>query len=660
LEKSAGYAIFANNMKIKTFHIQNFKSVKDTKIMLDSSVSVLTGVNNCGKTTIIEALALWVECFQKLVHQAKRKVAGKYNAGDNVLASSNKYFDFADINSVRSPNFEDIFYNRDVRTPIRLSALLDNGSQQLRLPFVIANSTKSRYVISLDNEGDFNYALFNTFFTKWPLPVKSYFSAPLANIVQQETFVTDPVLQDGLRQRRSFEIIRNRLYKIYHTDYFHQFQQDLSYVLYGPTLNAKLKLYSRSDRNQDTRVVITYTIGGEQIEKDVALLGSGTLQAIEILLNIYNEVNGACDLNLILLDEPDSHIHRDIQKRLFGILNRERINSQIIITTHNESMIRTAPLSNLFHVDLNQKVLQNIGKNELYKIEKPHFKGLYPAIETPIIRSINGEATGLDLISAIEAEKIIFVEGDDDARLLYNLFHKRPSNRNRKIMFWVLGGISRMLTKLEGYHEVFSTIRNGRTLWDKSVIVFDHDWMTDEHVALTQEKLQSKFNISSYVAMLYTQESVLLTDLKKLALLLAKRYDLTENQLQPLEDALANQCSQRLANLQTKQLCNPEIERQRVKQYIGQYITPLNTLFGCNIKDNTLSVAQVLSAYYNTQPIHKLCTKFDVEEIINAAAIEAGLTFHFDVETDFYSLVTLADSSCMFDQWNKLTDFLSL
>ena len=54
-------------MKIIAFHIQNFKSIVDSKIYLDSTLSVLTGENNCGKTTVIEALALWVECFEKLL-----------------------------------------------------------------------------------------------------------------------------------------------------------------------------------------------------------------------------------------------------------------------------------------------------------------------------------------------------------------------------------------------------------------------------------------------------------------------------------------------------------------------------------------------------------------------------------------------------------------
>lgn len=647
-------------MKIVAFHIQNFKSIKDTKIFLDQSLSVLTGENNCGKTTVIEALALWVECFEKLLHQAKRKVAGKYVAGDYVFGStSNKYFDFSEINSVRSPNFEDIFNDRDVKTSIRLAARLkNNNGEELRIPFIISNSTKSRYIISLEDEGAFDYAKFKTFFTKFPAPVKSYFSAPLANIEQEENFVTDPVMQDGLRKRRSFEIIRNRLYKLYHTGTsFSQFQQDLSYILYGSTLSAKLKFYSRTDVQHDTRVVINYTIGKETIEKDIALLGSGSLQAIEILLDLYNQVNGEHDLNLILLDEPDSHIHRDIQKRLYEILTRFHSENQIVITTHNESMIRTVALANLFHVDVRQKELRNIGSNELEKLNTPHFTGLYPAQETPLIRSINGDATGLDLISAIEAEKIFFVEGDDDARLLYNLYRKNPKNQNKKVMFWVLGGVSKIMSKIDGYYDVFCTIRNGRSLWEKSSIVFDQDYMMDAHVDILKDKLLAKYKIKSFVANVYTQESVLLTDLHKLSALLCMKYKLQEEDVERLEIALQEACNDVLPELKGFYTdCNQD---SFPHQYEGRYLKQLNEVFGAGMKVDILKLAHEIESYYAVQPISKLSKKCDVERVINEAGKKAGFDFNFNIETDFYELSKLAHNGFVFDTWNKLIDFMS-
>ena len=647
-------------MKIIAFHIQNFKSIVDSKIYLDSTLSVLTGENNCGKTTVIEALALWVECFEKLLHKAKRKVSGKYVAGDYVFGSSaNKYFDFSEINSVRSPNFEDIFNDKNVKNSIRLAARLKNSTgEELKVPFVITNSTKSRYMISLEDEGNFNYGKFKLFFLKFPTPIKSYFSAPLANVEQQEMFLTDPIMQDQLRQRRSFQIIRNRLYKLYHTGTsFSSFQEDLSYILYGTSVSAKLRFYSRSDVQHDTQVVINYTIGSESIEKDIALLGSGSLQAIEILLDLYNQVDGQHDLNLILLDEPDSHIHRDIQKRLYDVLTRFNQNNQIVITTHNESMIRTVPLSHLFHIDTTQKNLRNIGSNELTKLNQPHFVGLYPAAETPIIRSIHGDATGLDLISAIESDKIFFVEGDDDARLLYCLYRKNPANQNKKVMFWVLGGISKILSKIEGYHDVFSLIRNGRSLWDKSSLIFDQDCMMDKHVEILKGLLENKFHISSYVANIYTQESVLLTDLQKLSTLLCKKYQLDDNIVSPLCAALKEKCDELLVSIRNDK-CGCKLVNF-VHQYEGQYIKQLNDYFDANIKQDTASLTIELPKYINSLQISKLVKKEHVEWVINESGKELSIDFDFSIERDFYELVKLASMGLIYEVWNEIIDFMS-
>jgi len=50
-------------MFIKKFKITNFKSFQNTEIYFNSDVNILTGPNNSGKTTILEALAFWHECF---------------------------------------------------------------------------------------------------------------------------------------------------------------------------------------------------------------------------------------------------------------------------------------------------------------------------------------------------------------------------------------------------------------------------------------------------------------------------------------------------------------------------------------------------------------------------------------------------------------------
>jgi AAA15 family ATPase/GTPase len=59
-------------MFVQKFQVQNFKSLQDITIYFNKDVNVLTGKNNSGKTTVLEAISLWQECFTKLITQAIR------------------------------------------------------------------------------------------------------------------------------------------------------------------------------------------------------------------------------------------------------------------------------------------------------------------------------------------------------------------------------------------------------------------------------------------------------------------------------------------------------------------------------------------------------------------------------------------------------------
>ena len=48
------------------------------------------------------------------------------------------------------------------------------------------------------------------------------------------------------------------------------------------------------------------------------------------------------EFNIILLDEPDSHIHHVLQKKLLDIFEKFSQKNQVFVTTHNEALIRAA------------------------------------------------------------------------------------------------------------------------------------------------------------------------------------------------------------------------------------------------------------------------------------------------------------------------------
>ncbi len=648
-------------MRLKAFKIENFKSIQNTEIFLDEKLNVLTGANNCGKTTIIEAIALWVECFEKLVSRAKKTVKGHYNAGDYILGpSTNRYFEFGEIASVRAPHFEDVFINRNIKKTIKLTVTLVSVENkiELKIPISIRSSTKSRYAIKLENESSFKYRTFNALFVNWPNPISEVYASPVASINLSEAFVTGPQLQEQLKKRESGKVFRNRLYKLYHSSSFQKFESDVSYILYDTGTIPKIHFYCTSDINRDKIVSFNFKLDSDpvDVEKDIALLGSGSLQIIEILLDIYNFVEEKKDLILVLLDEPDSHIHRDMQRRLLEVLKRSASNSQIVMTTHNEALIRSTRLKNLFHIDASMSVIRCVDTGELSKINKPHFAGLYPSEISPVIQDVSGGFTGLDFISALEADKIVFVEGDSDARLLYCLYRKRIENNGKKLAFWVLGGISKVLDKVDGYKTVFQDIKNGSSLWDKSVLVFDQDAVLDGHRDLIQKQLEKKFRLKSFAMNVYTQESVLLTDPEKLFELLCAVYDLNV----PLDSFLRSYRKQ-LTEIEKKIKERYSLEvicsSDKVTEYIGNYLKKMNERLDCKVNYREAKLSKEMADYYKALPIYKLATKADVEEIINAVLKDLGSDKTYS-EADFYLFAQKAETKTMFDAWNKVVEFI--
>lgn len=578
--------------------------------------------------------------------------------------TSNRYFNFDEIYSVRCPNFEDMFRDRNTKLPIVLSAELvtDDGKQSMTVGFSISSSTNTRYAISLDGKDTFDYNKFNTFFRNLNNgSIAYYYASPVALIEQMEDFVTDPVLNDSIHQRHSYQVIRNRIYKLYHSSsaVFQTFQNDMSFVLYGTSTSAKLILSSKSDIQKDKRVIITYKIDNEIVEKDIALLGSGSLQVMEILLDVYHQSDEKKDLNLVLLDEPDSHIHRDIQGRLLKVLNSASGNNQVVVTTHNESLIRSASLSQLFHIDGSGKgVVSCLYKKELPKLNTPHYTGPYPTLSVPVIRSIDSTAAGLDFISAIEADKIVFVEGDDDARLLYKLFSAKVANRDIKIMFWVLGGITKIMDKVDMYKLFFGEIKNRTSLWDKSLLVFDMDRLLPEHYEALSQVLQEKKKLPNMALTVYTQESILLSDVGILTQLLM-RY-LKEDALKKIDVEHELQVAIESRRVVIKErYSDGKIDNGFVQEYKGMYIEKINKMLdnGRKIVVNDIDLRTRLIEYYDSVDPITLSTKEDVEAVINSALSALRINKSVD-ETIFYSLVEQSDRSTFYPEWERLVGFL--
>ena len=499
---------------VKSLKLVNFKGFKDVEISFTNNLSVLTGKNNSGKTSILEALLIFQESFNFTLHKIERKTStlvknsilniGEYNFQDMFII----YFQ-----SVRSQDYYELFYRDSKYFEIEISFAENikigfniskgRGGTAYNIKPIVSNNDLQRL------NRDFNIR--NFFYA-----IKS---SSIYSINQYEPIYSPKMLDKLSSEGNKQAIFRNRLLKIKEKGYLNSLQN------YTETLldfkNFKLKI--EFDPNIDIYIKAYFSLDGEQ-NQDIALLGSGTLQIIEVLITIL--LTDSFQNKMILLDEPDSHLHRGIQKILLEKLREYGENGyQVLITTHNEQIIAISKLDELLHLYFNTE------KIEIKTIYEQLAKGRkfgFSDEKRFIYNSLGISNQSMNFIEAIESDKIILIEGRDN-RFIERLEKKRgelfPLNiENRKIIFWSLDGINGLEKKIEKIKNIFELVKNGKNLWSKTVLVIDRDFRL--------EKELPKFtNLDRYSWNGYTLESIFLENLEYLQSYISTKYRVDDLEL---------------------------------------------------------------------------------------------------------------------------------
>jgi len=636
-------------MYITKFQISNFKSFRDISVYFNPKLNVFTGVNNSGKTTVLEAISLWSECFGKLITRAER--ADRYlniNRGDYKLGYSSvtrqTYFDYRSIQSVRTTQYKDIFYNLDNRNKIELTMSLRNSrDDNIDIGFIIDNASGSNYKIYLKNYNTFDYPLFNRFFDNFPNPINIIFSSPIANLKPIEEFKTEPQIKNKIEQRNSIEVLRNRINRLGIS--YQQFIEKLSYILSNREDN--IELYTSSNIQRDIEVHYDISLNARDIAKNLTLLGSGTLQIIEILLSLYESPK---DLNLILLDEPDSHIHRDIQKRLMKVLMDFSENIQIFISTHNESLIRSSKPEQIFHLEKGvKKVYKPIIDDEQIYIEN----GLIPSKHLKVLQDLGNESA-LDFINALEADKLVLVEGKYDPKYIQYILDKySDTHRTFHIAYWSFEGIDNILKHIFSYKDMFSKIKNEKSLWEKSILIIDRDYLTENQANKLKTQLERKLGIPVIIWNFYTIESVFLSNIDVFSTIIKEYISETTVTQQQIINDIYNE----VKRISEKKLSKFDTE---IKGKFLKWISDTQVLFNKNGLSQILPKA---TAYSDMREFHKakleaneidsLATKDDIEDIIKNVILKYKPT---DTTINYFELIlkNISKNRLWFDEWNPM------
>ncbi|WP_158841313.1 ATP-dependent nuclease [Polaribacter sp. L3A8] len=628
----------------------------------NSNTNILTGVNNSGKTTILEAISLWNEIFSKLVFQAQKSDGSLgISSGDYRLGRKNQnYIDYRDINSVRSFGYKDIFYKLDDSKIIKLSAtIFIDEANDLEICFIMKLANGNNYNVYLDKHDDFNFSKFNEVFSTLPESIGCYFSTPVATISSFEEFAITPKIEEGIKIRKSSLFFRNRLFKLYKYGDFEGFKKVLSKIVYNEFGLIDFKI--NGDISKDIYILIDVNLKGTGF-RNISLLGSGTIQIIEILLHIYESNK---ELNIILLDEPDSHIHRDIQKRLLNFLKDSEV--QVFLTTHNESLIRSANPNNLFFIDDTVSNEEDTIIEPVVKIKLPQRQiGIENSHHSKIMNQIGSE-TSLDILNALEADKIIFVEGVGDSEYIQKLMEVK--NIDKECVFWSFRGLDNLLKRIKYYKEFFESLGSNQSIWDKCSIVIDADFMTDVQKEKLKLKLESKLKIPVFIWKTYTIEGTILLDINKLEQLM--KNECTKQNITVTQQTVNSKIQESLDILKEQKLTSLDQDEKFCVKVTGQIESRIKNLHeNLDIQRKYIFDKITLIESFNhyrifakkeldANRVSHICDKDDVEKILklifNNLNIEKDPLF-----SNYFSFIfNTIDSHFINSEWDELLEFIS-
>lgn len=300
---------------IKNIKIEKFKNISSINLDLEA-VNVLVGTNNAGKSSILQAIQFSVSIAQTTTLIPNVKWDRKKNYLSTSL--SPEQLIYTPTTDVYSLSNSGRLTTKD-EDKIKISFLDDSGQST----FVEVKKGKNKNIaVKIDNEilGEKLRDISNPF---------SIYAPGLAGISINEEFRNRGMINRATARGNANNYFRNILLELEKEEKkWNKFIEDFNYIF--PDINIEIIF----DKNNDEYIQV-FSIKGRE-RNPIETSGTGVLQTIQILsyVNLYKP-------KILILDEPDSHLHPNNQILLMRKLYQlaEEDGFQIIISTHSRHVI---------------------------------------------------------------------------------------------------------------------------------------------------------------------------------------------------------------------------------------------------------------------------------------------------------------------------------
>lgn len=304
---------------LRKVEVRNFKMFEEQTFDLPKHL-VVVGPNNGGKTSLLQAIATWSEIanhwFETNPDFARRN-DGDYPAADLNL----RRFD-----AVPLADFPHLWRRKRVTAPISISVKTEDwrvGFEIVYSATELAGVRPARDVRETDLER-----------CKERLPTIVHVP-PISGLLVEERPLTEDGVRASVRSGQITDVLRNVLVFVAKDAAKWERLRRVVREFFG---------YELLPPSAGARVVALYRHCPTEEAYDLSSAASGFLQVLASYAALLLE-----EASVILIDEPDAHLHLLLQEMAYRKLLRfaSQANSQLVIATHSTVVIKEADQEHL-------------------------------------------------------------------------------------------------------------------------------------------------------------------------------------------------------------------------------------------------------------------------------------------------------------------------
>lgn len=303
-------ADYGENVFVSALTIKNFKRIRSTRVPM-TPITIVVGGNNSGKSCILQAPHFAINLLQAAVSEADKTIP----------AHNLRYLPTGDVLDL--PHGERLTNDTD---PVQVIFELkeDAGSATIRNFSVGFKRGEGLNVKIEASEDELTEDRLSD-----PAQPYSIYVPGLAGIPLHEEFRSDALIASAIARGDANLYLRNVLFRISKDEskltrlnrYLRMVMPEADLIIqFDESTDSNIKAWIRRD-NRDT---------------PLDAMGTGILQYLQIVAYVIQYRP-----SLILLDEPDAHLHPNNQRLISELLCElvDQESSQILMATHSRTML---------------------------------------------------------------------------------------------------------------------------------------------------------------------------------------------------------------------------------------------------------------------------------------------------------------------------------